>query len=282
MNQKVTVLIIDPQNDFHEGGSLAVPGALNDCERYSTMIETHLDQIGEIIVTLDSHNREHIAHAMSWNSKEDLSGEEPQPFTLITAEDVNTKWFFRDPSMRDYSKEYAQKLEDKGRFKICIWPYHCIIGTPGHEVVPRLREALSKWEAANPENRVKYVKKGMNNYTEMYSAIEAEVPVPSDPQTQTNRDVVADLKKAPKVLVCGQALSHCVNYTTRDLVQYWEGRDPADIILMLDGASPVGGFESEAMKFVEEMKAAGLTLMKTEDAMAAAQSAPTSTSKDAI
>lgn len=80
-----------------------------------------------------------------------------------------------------------------------------------------------------------HLRQGMNNYTEMYSAIEAEVPVPSDPQTHTNRDIVAALKKAPKVLVCGQALSHCVNYTTRDLVQYWEGRDPADIILMLDG-----------------------------------------------
>lgn len=95
-----------------------------------------MDQIGEIIVTLDTHNREHIAHAMSWNSKEDLSGEEPGPFTLITAEDVNTKWFFRDPTMRDYSKEYAQKLEDKGRFQICIWPYHCIVSLPATITFP--------------------------------------------------------------------------------------------------------------------------------------------------
>lgn len=35
--------------------------------------------------------------------------------------------------------------------------------------------------------------------TEMYSAIEAEVPVPSDPFTQTNFEFVADLKRAEKV-----------------------------------------------------------------------------------
>ena len=35
--------------------------------------------------------------------------------------------------------------------------------------------------------------------TEMYSAIEAEVPIPADPRTQTNLEFVGDLKRAPKV-----------------------------------------------------------------------------------
>ena len=40
---------------------------------------------------------------------------------------------------------------------------------------------------------------GQNDMTEMYSAIEAEVPIPADPRTQTNLDFIGDLKRAPKV-----------------------------------------------------------------------------------
>lgn len=71
--------------------------------------------------------------------------------------------------------------------------------------------------------------------TEMYSAIEAEVPIPADPMTQTNFEFIADLKRAEKLIIGGQALSHCVNYTTRDLLRYWAPRDPADLILLIDG-----------------------------------------------
>lgn len=75
----------------------------------------------------------------------------------------------------------------------------------------------------------------MNNDTEMYSAIEAEVPVDSDPQTHTNKELVHLLKDAAKVLVCGQAMSHCVNYTTRDILRDWDPRNTSDIIILTDG-----------------------------------------------
>ena len=34
--------------------------------------------------------------------------------------------------------------------------------------------------------------------------------------------------------MCGQAMSHCVNYTTRDLIDNW-GSDLSNIILLTDG-----------------------------------------------
>ena len=52
----VILLLIDPQIDFHEGGSLAVPGATADSERIAKMITEHGDEIDEIYVTLDSHH----------------------------------------------------------------------------------------------------------------------------------------------------------------------------------------------------------------------------------
>lgn len=64
-------------------------------------IRANLDNIDEIFVTLDSHHKEHIAHACSWNSKIDGTGETPQYFQQISYNDIiNNKWFPRDPSMK--------------------------------------------------------------------------------------------------------------------------------------------------------------------------------------
>ena len=90
------------------------------------------------------------------------------------------------------------------------------------------------WSTVDPFKTLISVKKGMNNLTEMYSAVEAEVPLPEDPRTYTNISLIEHLKRAKKVVVCGQALSHCVNYTTRDVLKNWTGRNPADIILLTD------------------------------------------------
>jgi len=54
----------------------------------------NLDKIEDIYVTLDSHHREHIAHAKSWNTKADGTGSFPTPFTLISHADVvEGRWF---------------------------------------------------------------------------------------------------------------------------------------------------------------------------------------------
>lgn len=50
------LLIVDPQMDFHEGGSLAVPGAAADAERIARMIADNSRMIDEIVVTMDSHH----------------------------------------------------------------------------------------------------------------------------------------------------------------------------------------------------------------------------------
>lgn len=55
----------------------------------------------------------------------------------------------------------------------------------------------------------------------MYSAIEAEVQIPSDPSTHIDWDLLKRLKYAKQVLICGQAKSHCVNYTIKSIMKYW-------------------------------------------------------------
>ncbi len=55
-SNKIILLIIDPQVDFHGGGSLAVNGADGDSERIATFIRSNVKNIDEIIVTMDSHH----------------------------------------------------------------------------------------------------------------------------------------------------------------------------------------------------------------------------------
>ena len=56
-NQKIALMIVDPQVDFHKGGSLAVEGADEDAERIAAFIDQHAHRIDEIYITLDSHPR---------------------------------------------------------------------------------------------------------------------------------------------------------------------------------------------------------------------------------
>eukprot|EP01036_Dinobryon_divergens_P022312 gene22312-30556_t len=271
-DKQIILLIIDPQIDFHEGGSLAVPGSTEDAKRIARMIMDHLDDIGEIFVTLDSHHKKHIAHAAFWSDKEDGSGKAPAPFTLITHQDlVDKKWFPKDLSLTNHCLSYAKKLKAaKNNFDLTIWPDHCLIGTVGHAVQDDIHAALRVWSEKNFTKTVKYIHKGMNCLTEMYSAIEAEVPIKTDPSTTLNTELLRELQTARRLLICGQAKSHCVNFTTRDIAEHWlkgdsqNQRSYKDIYILEDGCSsvqsPVVDFEKVSQKFITDMKERGLVV----------------------
>lgn len=61
-----------------------------------------------------------------------------------------------------------------------------------------LDQELQNWAGATHEN-VDYLLKGKSTLTEMYSAIEAEVPIPSDPSTHIDWDLLERLKCAKEV-----------------------------------------------------------------------------------
>ena len=58
-----------------------------------------------------------------------------------------------------------------------------------------------------------------------------------------NQSLISVLKHADHVAICGEALSHCVNYTVRDLVDNWPEERIRDLYLLTDCSSPVPGFE---------------------------------------
>jgi len=242
------LLIIDAQNDFHEGGKLAVKGATEDSVRIAGLIRNA--RFDDIYVTMDTHHYVDIGHPIWWTNDEK---EQPAPFTTITAKDVESnKWRAALPEHQEWSLQYLKQLETQKKFQHMVWPYHCIIGTKGHQVNPKINEALQEWAKKN-RRLVCYMWKGTNPKAEMYSAFKAEVEVPGADETRLNTQVLNRLYENDTIVVCGQASSHCVRHSVEDMVEYFKGKSGVSphIYLLEDCASPVAGFEKQTEKYLQ-------------------------------
>lgn len=234
MKKRIAVLIIDAQNDFcSPKGSLFVDGSVEDNERLSKWIVDNKEEINYIGCTLDSHQLIDIAHPRFWVDKD---GNNPAPFTIISASDVESgKWSAVKPQT---ALKYLRDLEADGQFPHVIWPEHCIIGTWGNQLDPKVNDAILSW-AANGHH-VHYVSKGAHPDTEHFGAFEAQVPIENNPLTQYNLPLQKTLEKYDVIYLSGQAKSHCVANTLKQLVD--KAPDVAKKVVVLeDTMSPVGG-----------------------------------------
>eukprot|EP00553_Chaetoceros_curvisetus_P010576 CAMPEP_0204614680 /NCGR_PEP_ID=MMETSP0717-20131115/2337_1 /ASSEMBLY_ACC=CAM_ASM_000666 /TAXON_ID=230516 /ORGANISM="Chaetoceros curvisetus" /LENGTH=305 /DNA_ID=CAMNT_0051627401 /DNA_START=328 /DNA_END=1245 /DNA_ORIENTATION=+ len=280
-----TLVVIDGQIDFHPGGgSLPVAGADEDAKRIAALIRSSVQDDGtskitRIVATMDSHHPIDISHHRFWKSED---GKHPDPFTIISSEDIeNGTWvpcdnikmpvgeklvdpeiFKTDKELYDadgnldlltYCIEYAKKLEEGGKLKICIWPDHCLIGSSGHCLEKNIEEAFLEWSDATGSS-IEFLHKGQNILTEMYSALKAEVELTK--ATQLNHTVLDSIRESDHILVCGQALSHCVSSTTIDMIDNMSGEEHK-VMLLEDCASSVGGFESVGEEFKKYVKEKG-------------------------
>jgi len=286
--QKIHLLLIDPQNDFCDiptdlqpanplvaadpqgniariAPALPVPGAHADMIRVANLIERIGDKLYDIHVTMDSHNPLDIAHPTWWRNEK---GDMPAPFTLISEDDVlNGVWRARNPLAQAHSVKYVKSLKTKGRHVLIIWPEHCLIGQWGHNVHASVADSLNTWARKRLEV-VDYVTKGSNALTEHYSAVQAEVPDPSDPSTMLNSRLITTLSQADVILIAGEALSHCVASTVRDIADNFGEENIKKMVLLTDCASSVSGFENLGEQFIADMKLLGMQTALSTDFLA--------------
>ena len=280
MKTSTQLLIIDPQNDFCDvpasyrlvdpltGAPLApalpVAGAHADMLRTAALIRAAGAALDDITVTLDSHHHVDIAHPTFWRQAD---GAAVTPFTTIIAAQVRAGEFQpRDPVALPRTLAYLDELESRGRYTLMVWPVHCEIGTWGHGVHADVRAACNEWEETRLRG-VRKVTKGENPWTEHYSAIQAEVPDAADEHTQMNTAFLSNLDRAGLLLIAGEASSHCVRATTEHIVANLPGGRPERIVLLTDCMSPVGGFEAQHAEFLAEMRAKGVRLMTSTEAL---------------
>jgi nicotinamidase/pyrazinamidase len=286
--QNVRLLLIDPQNDFCDipedelpmlphgtaagiprapaRPALAVAGADADMKRLADLIARIGPSLSGIHVTLDSHHAVDIAHPAWWR---DADGASPRPFTVITAADiVRGAWQAREPRLQAHSRAYVEALEAEGRYQLVVWPEHCLLGTWGHNIHAAVNAALDDWTRRNLR-QVDFIVKGLNPKTEHYSAVRAEVPDPDDPSTLPNRRLADSLADADVIMVAGEALSHCVANTVRDLAELLGDDGVGKLVLLTDCTSPVGGFEGVGADFVRDLTARGMRTALSTDPLPA-------------
>lgn len=258
------LLIIDGQRDFCDGecfGALAVPGADDDMSRLAAMIRRIAPHIDAVHATMDSHHPVDIAHPIWWRN---AAGVSPSPFTVIGAADIESgAWIPRDPQARDRSLAYVRQLEMQGNYPLCIWPPHCLIGSTGQTMHPEVFDALCAWEDAKLA-QVDYTTKGANPWTEHYSAIAAEVADPHDPGTLPNHALLASIATADRVVIAGEALSHCVRATVTDIVRNLGDECAKKLVFLEDASSNVPGFEEFGDAFLADMRRRGMAVSTTE------------------
>jgi nicotinamidase/pyrazinamidase len=169
--RQIHLLIIDMQIDFcHPQGALYVPGAEDDIRRLIGFIYRHAAQISKITCSLDSHLPLQIFHPAWWV---DENGRHPDPFTVISAADVQAgRW--RPRRSADWSVQYVHKLEEAAKKALVIWPYHVPLGGIGNGLDPELWSAVF-WHSIARQVQPNWWTKGTTPEVEHYSILKPEV-----------------------------------------------------------------------------------------------------------
>jgi len=244
---KSALIVIDAQNDFHDiaSATLPVPGSVKDTERIAEFVRRVNPHT--IFASLDSHYSLDISHPAWWNKAD---GSPVDIFTLITANDIkNGKYVPRiDPSR---SLKYVEALEANGEFSHFIWPEHCLMGTPGQSLHPIFFSAIREWMNKNLR-WVNFINKGVNPYTEHFGIFRANVPLNEDPSTQINQGVFQTLNAHDVVYLAGQARTHCVANSLRQMLQISPQLAPK-IVVLEDCMSNVQGLPQDFYNFVDTL-----------------------------
>ena len=282
----VKLLLIDVQNTFCLPdfelfvGGRSGQGAIDDNIRLCEFIYHNLGEIDQIIATLDTHHLHQIFHPIFWI---DRDGGHPTPaVTTISPEDVQSGRWRVNPKFSDesptqlqaYGLHYVQQLSDGGKYPLLIWPYHAMLGGIGHALVPAVEEAIFFHGVARQSQAIFSIK-GDRPLTENYSALAPEVVTDQfGAEIATKNDcLIQILLESDRLIIAGQAKSHCVAWTVNDLLTEIQKIDPdlaQKVYLLEDCTSPVVipgvvDYTAPADAAYQRFAAAGMNIVKSTD-----------------
>jgi nicotinamidase-related amidase len=147
-----------------------------------------------------------------------------------------------------------------------------MLGGLGHALVPIVHEMMFFHDVARAAG-TNFEVKGGNFLTENYSIIAPEVTKQfnGDPLGQVNVDFFEKLMSFDKVVIAGQAKSHCVAWTIQDILDRILAKDPnlaRKIYLVEDCTDPVVipgviDFTQQGNEAFERFAKAGMNIVKS-------------------
>ncbi|WAR11085.1 PNCA-like protein [Mya arenaria] len=179
----LALIIIDVQNCFLSGGTLAVENGDDVISVIQHIRLKYKDQISLTVFTQDWHCADHVSFASQHKGK--------QPFTAMDLQYTNNGTLCRDNSSCDASYNISQTL----------WPDHCVINTTDAKLSSQLKQ--------RPGDIV--VRKGYNCQVDSYSGF-----FDNGGFSHTELDSLLRQNKITRLLVTGLALDFCVYYTSKD------------------------------------------------------------------
>lgn len=301
MAKRIDLFVVDGQNDFcasgeepadwpramagHRRGALFIEGADSEAVAVANMIRRLKDnkppsghRITKIHASLDSHHRNDGSHNIAWKGPD---GAPPPPFTIVWHDDVKCRrwvprfsigiWQGKAVASFDWALKYTEALESGGRSPLCLWPVHCEIQTLGCCVYHPLQIAYDDWcETTN--GWIDWIIKGQWPWSEHYSALRADVPDSTRPETLLNVELLQDMQDADVIAWAGRAGSHCLRWTALDAVNYFGKGNNHFVnkcVFFADASAPVPNppngpdFAQWRREFLNEMLNRGATVMKT-------------------
>jgi nicotinamidase-related amidase len=251
------LMLIDVQNTFcipdfelYVGGRSG-RGAVDDNVRLCQFIYRHLGTITNITATMDTHLAMQVFHAIFFVDK---NGNHPAPYTDIHISELHDGLWTFNPALADefdispeYGQQmmihYAEELKKTGKYALTVWPYHAMLGGIGHALVSAVAEALFFHSIARLA-QTDIVIKGDTPFTENYSVIGPEVLTGPMQELLGKHDqrFIQQLQEVDRLIIAGQAKSHCVAWTVSDLLDDIMLANPQlakKVYLLEDCTSPV-------------------------------------------
>lgn len=284
---RICLLIIDAQNTFcipefelFVRGRSGI-GAVEDNRRLCEFIYRNLGIITTIAPTMDTHTALQIFHPIFWVND---AGEHPTPHSPISYDDVqNGLWkvnpaiahsLGKDLDLQKHALHYVHCLSQEGKYPLTIWPYHSMLGGIGHAIASAVEEAIFFHNIAR-NSQTLFELKGSNPLTENYSVLRPEVLDSAEgrPIAQKNTPFIQKLLEFDRVIIAGQAKSHCVAWTIDDLLTEIKTQDAKlaqKVYLLEDCTSPVVvpgviDFTDQADAAFQRFADAGMHIVKSSE-----------------
>lgn len=228
--ERVLFIGIDVQQDFMDNGALGVPGAHGDVERMTRFIYNNMDKISNIAVSIDTHTPHQIFHPCWWI---DENGNNPAPNTPITLEGLDNGKY--RPIIHPLkSRQYVENLEASAKKTLMVWPYHCIQGTTGCALENQFANMVYFHSVAKKASTERMVK-GYNPLSEMYGITKEEAGCTPENNVNINIDFLNKVEKYDKIIIAGEAASHCVLESIKQILEHYGNRkDVTEKIYILE------------------------------------------------
>lgn len=257
---KLLLSIIDAENDFCDlpeeyrpiingvryTPSLPITGAHEDCKRIASFInEADIDAIE---LFQDTHLELDMGHISAWMYADGSGLTESRRITLDDLTSGNI--IHRIDNVRMI--KYLDIVQE-----IYAWPVHCKKATFGQNIHQDIMTACTTWEFNNLKF-AEYIEKGIDPWSEHYSALQAEVVDANIPSTGLRVASIEKYKQFDMVVFVGEASSHCVMKTILDAVNNLSVDDRKKLVILTDCMSAIPGFEKQTKAFFDDMSKLGL------------------------